>query len=176
VQVGVLKGVLLLFDLATIGLVMGLLRNIGQPSARALAYAWCPLVLKEFTNTGHLDSIAVCLTVAVFWLLTLTRRENNSASAVSQSPIRPQFRDWLAVSLWAGAVLAKLYPVVLAPVLIAFWWRRVRWRASGLFAVFALVVLGGFALLPPNSKVSEDDAVAVTEHSSFSGLGEFLRR
>ena len=39
-------------------------------------------------------------------------------------------------------MLAKLYPVVLAPVLLAFWRRRVRWRTGGLFAVFALVVLG----------------------------------
>ncbi len=175
-QVGVLKGVLLLFDLATIGLVIGLLRNLGQPPARALAYAWCPLVLKEFANTGHLDSIAVCLTVTIFWLLTLPRRENNSASAVSQSPMRPQVRDWLASVIWAGAVLAKLYPVVLAPVLLAFWWRRVRWRTSGLFAAFALVVLGGFELLPPTSQVPTSDAVARTEHSSFSGLNEFLRR
>lgn len=176
VQVGVLKGVLLIFDLATIGLVMGLLRNLGQPPTRALAYAWCPLALKEFANTGHLDSIAVCLTVTVLWLLTMPRRENNSASVVSQSPMRPQFRDWLAVGLWAGAVLAKLYPVVLAPVLLAFWWRRVRWHTSGLFAAFALVVLGGFALLPPNSQAPKADAVAPTEHSSFSGLSEFLRR
>ncbi len=176
VQVGVLKGVLLIFDLATIGLVMGLLRNLGQPPTRALAYAWCPLVLKEFANTGHLDAIAVCLTVAMFWLLTLPRREDNSAFAVSQSPMRPQFRDWIASVLWAGAVLAKLYPVVLAPVLLAFWWRRVRWRTSGLFAAFALVVLGGFALLPSNSQVPTADAVAPTEHSSFSGLSEFLRR
>lgn len=175
-QVSVLKGVLLIFDLATIGLVMGLLRNLDQPPTRALAYAWCPLVLKEFASTGHLDSIAVCLTVTVFWLLTLPRRENNSASAVSQSPTRPQFRDWLASVLWAGAVLAKFYPVVLAPVLLAFWWRRVRWRTGGLFVAFALVVLGGFALLPPNSQVPTADAVAPAEHSIFSGLSEFLRR
>jgi hypothetical protein len=176
VQVGVFKGVLLLFDLATVLLVMGLLRNLNQPPARALAYAWCPLVLKEFANTGHLDAIAVCFTAAVFWLLTLPRRENNSASAVSQSPMQPQFRDWLAAGLWAGAVLAKLYPVVLAPVLLAFWWRRVRWRTSGLLAAFALVVLGGFAMLPPVSQAPKIETLAPAEHSSFSGLGEFLRR
>lgn len=176
VQVGVFKGVLLLFDLATAVLVMGLLRNLSQPPARALAYAWCPLVLKEFANTGHLDAIAVCLTAAMFWLLTLPRGDNNSTSAASRSPLRTQWRDWLAAGLWGGAVLAKLYPVVLAPVLLAFWWRRVRWRASGLFAAFALIVLGGYALLPPNSKAPKAEAVATTEHSSFSGLGEFLRR
>ncbi len=176
VQVAVFKGVLLLFDLATVLLVMGLLRNLNQPPARALAYAWCPLVLKEFANTGHLDAIAVCMTAAVFWLLTLPRRENNSASVASRSPIRPQGRDWLAAGLWGGAVLAKLYPLVLAPVLLAFWWRRVRWRTGGLFAVFALVVLGGYVVLPPTSKAPQIEAVAKTEHSSFSGLGEFLRR
>jgi hypothetical protein len=175
-QVCVLKGVLLLFDLATIGLVIGLLRNLGQPPARALAYAWCPLVLKEFANTGHLDAIAVCFTAAVFWLLTLPRAEKQTSATHCQSSTRPRWCDWLAAGLWGGAVLAKLYPVVLAPVLLAFWWRRVRWRTSGLFAAFALVVLGGFATLPPNSKAAKADAVAVAEHSSFSGLGEFLRR
>jgi hypothetical protein len=52
----------------------------------------------------------------------------------------------------------------------------VRWRTRGLFAAFALVVLGGYALLPPISKTPKADAVATEEHSSFSGLGEFLRR
>jgi len=75
-QIRVLKGVLLTFDLATIGLVMGLLINLGQPPARVLAYAWCPLVLKEFANSGHLDSIAVALTTATLWLLTLSRSRN----------------------------------------------------------------------------------------------------
>ncbi len=169
VQVGVFKGVLLLFDFATGLLVMGLLRNLNQPPARALAYAWCPLVLKEFANTGHLDAIAVCLTAAVFWLLTLPRRADQHARATS-------WRDWLAAGLWGGAVLAKLYPIVLAPVLLAFWWRRVRWRTGGLFASVALVVLGGYALLPPVSNAPKADAVVTAEHSSFSGLGEFFRR
>ena len=176
VQVGVFKGVLLLFDFATVALVMGLLRNLGQSPARALAYAWCPLVLKEFANTGHLDAIAVCLTAAVFWLLTLPRRENNPTSVANRSATRLQWRDWLAASLWAGAVLAKLYPVVLTPVLLAFWWRRVQWRTSGLIAVFAVVVLTGYLALPPVSKVAKTESVVAAEHSSFSGLGEFLRR
>lgn len=176
VQVSVFKGVLLLFDLATVLLVMGLLRNLSQPPARALTYAWCPLVLKEFANTGHLDAIAVCITVAMFWLLTSPRRENNSTSVANQFPLRPQWSDWLAAGLWGGAVLAKLYPLVLAPVLLAFWWRRVRWRTGGLIAVFVLVVLGGYTLLPPNSKAQKNEAAGMAEHSSFSGLGEFFRR
>lgn len=176
VQVGVFKGMLLMLDLATVLLVMGLLRNLNQPPARALAYAWCPLVLKEFANTGHLDAIAVCLTVAVFWLLTLPRRENIFAAAGNKSPQLPDSRDWLAAVLWAGAVLAKLYPVVLAPVLLAFWWRRVRWCVSGFFAAAAIIVVGVCALSLPNSKSSRVETTAVEQHSNISGLGEFLRR
>jgi hypothetical protein len=136
-QVRVLKGVLLVFDLATIGLVMGLLRNLGQPPARALAYAWCPLVLKEFANTGHLDSIAVCLTTAMLWLLTRPRPKEETMIPVNSRAARPSANDWLASALWAGAVLAKLYPLVLAPVLLAHWWRRLHWRTSGLVIVCA---------------------------------------
>ena len=193
-QIGVFKGVLLLFDLATVLLVMGLLRNLNQPPVRALAYAWCPLVLKEFANTGHLDAIAVCLIAAVFWLLTLPRsavvpaaspggvsprertRGETSREPAGEDADATSWRDWLAAGLWGGAVLAKLYPIVLAPVLLAFWWRRVRWRTGGLFAAFALVVLGGYGLLPPISKAPKADAVVTAEHSNFSGLGEFLCR
>lgn len=174
VQVAVFKGVLLLFDLATVLLVMGLLRNLNQPPARALAYAWCPLVLKEFANTGHLDAIAVCLTAAMFWLLTFPRTRSQCSDRPTSA--RPHWQDWLAAGLWGGAVLAKLYPVVLAPVLLAFWWRRVRWQTGGLFTASVLVVLGGYTLLPPNSSPQKDVTVATAEHSSFSGLGEFLRR
>lgn len=176
VQVGIFKGVLLLFDLSTVLLVMGLLRNLNQPPAHALAYAWCPLVLKELANTGHLDAIAVCLTAALFWLLTLPRAENTTIAASNGRTTPPHWRDWLAAALWGGAVLAKLYPIVLAPVLLAFWWRRARWRTGGPSAAFALIVLGGYVLLPPNSKAPKAETVGTVEHSSFSGLGEFLRR
>lgn len=175
-QVCIFKAVLLLFDVATIGLLMGLLRNLKQPPTRALAYAWCPLVLKEFANTGHLDAIAVCLTVAVLWLLTLSRRESESPSKVDQLPSRPRSRDWLAAALWGGAVLAKLYPLVLAPVLLAFWWRRLRWRTCGLLGVFGIVLFSGYEAMPPISRVPTTAGTYARTPSSFSGLREFVRR
>jgi hypothetical protein len=35
----------------------------GRHLGWSLAYAWCPLAVKEVANTGHLDSIPVFLTV-----------------------------------------------------------------------------------------------------------------
>lgn len=169
VQLGIFKGLLLIFDLVTVLLITGLLQNFNQPPARALAYAWCPLVLKEFANTGHLDAIAVCLTAAMFWVLTLPFE----ARGVS---FPRRWRDGLATVLWGASILAKLYPIVLAPVLLTFWWRRSRWRTGAHFATALLVVIAGYALLPSAVKERRTNTATGTAHSSFSGLGEFLRR
>ena len=64
----ILKIWLLGFDLATGGLVLLLLRQTGRPLGMFVLYAWCPLVLKEFANSGHLDVIAVFLTTLAMWL------------------------------------------------------------------------------------------------------------
>ena len=64
----ILKIWLLGFDLATGALVLMLLRETGRPLGMFVLYAWCPLVLKEFSNSGHLDVIAVFLTTLAMWL------------------------------------------------------------------------------------------------------------
>jgi hypothetical protein len=186
-QVRVLKGILLAFDLAVLGFVMGLLRNLGLPVTRALAYGWCPLILKEFANSGHLDSIAVCFTTATLWLLTLRRGEAGESSKL-QLPLRRVLpTDWLAVTAWACATLAKLYPLVLAPLLLVYGWRRLRWRMVFPAALFVTLLLAGYAALPRTSSAQAAPGLhpvaaastttpALPGHSSFSGLGEFLRR
>ena len=63
----ILKIWLLGFDLATGALVLLLLRETGRPLGMFILYAWCPLVLKEFSNSGHLDAIAVFLTTLAMW-------------------------------------------------------------------------------------------------------------
>lgn len=179
-QVRVLKGLLLLFDLLTVVFIMGLLCNVGQPMVRVLAYAWCPLILKEFANTGHLDSIAVCFTTAALWWLTCQRAKEGKGAG--NPPLsRPALgAACLAATAWACAILAKLYPLVLAPVLIAYGWRRWRWRLALPGALFLALLVAGYFALPrhsawPAAPTPEAPAVA-PYHSSFSGLGEFLRR
>ena len=95
-QLRLLKLVLAVFDVTTIALVVGLLRNLGQPAERVLAYAWCPLVLKEFANSGHIDSIAVCLTTAVLWLLTRRCEATANSLPIVRRRFGPSAIDWLA--------------------------------------------------------------------------------
>jgi len=185
-QVRVLKGILLAFDFAVLALVMCLLRNIGQPVGRALAYGWCPLIIKEFANSGHLDSIAVCFTTATLWLLTRSRDGAGDPASLPLPSWRVTFTDWLAATTLACATLAKLYPFVLASLLLAYGWRRLRWQLAFPAMLFASLLAAGYAGLPRNlgarGGATSNPAIIHagspngTDHSSFSGLGKFLRR
>ena len=52
------------FDLGVVWLLAGICTKLGTGDFPLVAYAWCPLVIKEFAGSGHLDAILVCLVVA----------------------------------------------------------------------------------------------------------------
>ncbi len=127
------------FDLATIGVVIRLLRQTQRPATDVLAYAWCPLVVKEIANSGHLDSLAVFLTtLSLSWALSAvgpSRRGRGYFFAIASAA---------ALALGIGA---KLYPLVLVPLLLATWARLVGWRVA-VSAAFVLVAMTAGVLWP----------------------------
>ncbi len=142
------------FDFATLLLVVILLRMACLPIGHAVAYGWCPLVMKEIAGSGHLDSIATFFaTLAVV------------ATVASLRAIRPQQR-WLCVGVAAIAlglgVGAKLFPVVLAPLLCFVWLRRLGWRETfGGAALFLFVAATCLApMLSPSATTGSPPAVA----------------
>jgi alpha-1,6-mannosyltransferase len=61
------KGVLVVLDLVTMGLVAANLRAIGQPAERVIVYAWHPLPIFEFGGSGHIDALMICfIALALF--------------------------------------------------------------------------------------------------------------
>ena len=108
-RVVAMKAAITVFDLATVLLVILLLQTSGCHPAGAILYAWSPLVLKEFANTGHLDAIAVTFTTAA--LLLLVHR-----GEAAWRPNRRLLGSAVALSLAVGA---KIYPVVLLPIFFA---------------------------------------------------------
>jgi len=106
------KRVSTLLDLASVGVLLLLLRAVNRPLHHVLAYAWNPAVLVSFAMSGHFDSLAiVALLAALLFLL-----KNRAAPAMAA----------LALSF-----LAKFFPLLL---LVTFL-KRVRPVYGGLFAL-----------------------------------------
>jgi hypothetical protein len=62
------KLLILCFDLAAVWLLMRLAGESARGTVALLAYAWNPLVIKEFAGSAHIDAVLVCLVLAaVAW-------------------------------------------------------------------------------------------------------------
>jgi hypothetical protein len=133
-----LRSVVCLFDLGCMVVLALLLRRCGRAPAECLLYGWCPVVVKEFAGTGHVDAVAVCLL-----LISLL-------GAVQRS-------WWLAATGAAAAVLAKLYAVILLLLVFAFLRREPAGRGagrrrSGAFLALTLVLCAaGFVAYPESA-------------------------
>jgi hypothetical protein len=171
-HVVVLKALFLVFDLGVIVVLVLLLRALGKPAAWSLAYAWCPLVIKEVANSGHVDVVAVFFTVLTAWLFVRGRPYWGSAA-------------------WSAAVLAKLYPVILLPLVVRGVWERGGWRGTVGPLALAGALLGGtyLAVWPrpagtpePGSSPVKGLQVFLAEwemndpifHTTFAGLDRAL--
>ncbi|MFO7907387.1 MAG: hypothetical protein R6U98_32365, partial [Pirellulaceae bacterium] len=186
-HVFVMKAVLVLFDLGTVLVVIGLLRLAGKHIGWAVAYGWCPLVIKEVANTGHLDSLAVLLTTLglYFAVRPLARGVRGRSGRVQMV---------VAAVFLALAVGAKLYPIVLIPLCVLVWSRTRDWRwmtaATTIFLATTAIVLWPMrpvetARTPPDAghSVAEGalppvpvDTADLKPQDPSGGLKAFLRR
>lgn len=117
-----MKVMLISFDFATGLVIVLLLWHLGLSHSWALAYLWCPLVIKEVANGGHLDSIANLFTlVAVFLLVRAvwpdkSEDEKQDPDAIRKIRFSTYLTSWVSALTLAFAVAAKVYPVVLLPL------------------------------------------------------------
>lgn len=93
-----LRLILLLFDLATLAVLIAALRDLRLSPLMIAVYWWNPLVILELYNSPHLDVTAVAMAVAA--VLLAGRKKFFAASL-----------------MLALAVGVKLWPVVLFPVI-----------------------------------------------------------
>jgi alpha-1,6-mannosyltransferase len=94
-----IKLIFALFDTGVIFLLFMILKRLDQNPLYAVIYAWNPLVLKEFANSGHYDSLAIfCVTLAVY--LLISKKYLFSGAVLSLG------------------VLTKFYPLVIIPFLL----------------------------------------------------------
>lgn len=112
-----MKFMFTLFDIGVIFLLYIILKRLKQNPLYVVIYAWNPLVLKEFANSGHYDALAIfCVMLAVYMLI----REKYLFSGI-------------AVGLGA---LTKFYPLIFIPFFLV----KKQYRA--LFVSIFVFVMG----------------------------------
>ena len=99
------RAILGLFFLGSLAAAAGLLRLAGLDRRLLLIFAWNPLVLKEFADSGHIDTAAVFFLMVSIWMLY-------------------RGKEALSGAALAAASLVKFYPLFAFPFL--FWRSRRR--------------------------------------------------
>lgn len=129
-----MKFLFVLFDIGVVFLLYALLKSLKQNPLYVVIYAWNPLVLKEFANSGHYDAIAICCVTAAVYLILKEK--------------------YIFSSVFLGlGVLAKFYPLIFIPffllkkqykpflmslaIVAAGYLPFIFWGHTGLAAVFA---------------------------------------
>lgn len=148
---------ILAFDCATIYVIAAMLRLVRLRTAWLISYAWCPLVLKEFANSGHLDAIAIFFATAAIYFAC------KSFFAMDYVVVKVRQKDFeFRMALISGVMLAlaigaKLYPVVFVPLLATTCQKRLGWMptaAVGLaFMVITLACLSPMLLQSQRAEV-----------------------
>lgn len=162
-RVIIIKAWLIAFDFGTLLLVIALLRRCQQPVGMCIVYGWCPLVLKEVANSGHLDAVAVFFaTLAVYLAMPIRADQNHEGQPVNQAVMRSS----VAAIVLGFGVGAKLWPMILAPLFLVTSSRRAGWRRALIpAAVFTVTVLTVLWPMLPQSQNSSDLA-SVAQQSS----------
>lgn len=111
-----LKSAIFVFDIANMLLIIAILQKLRLPKSWVVVYAWCPLAIKEFANSGHMEPVMIFFLLVALCCLISRRRT----------------RGWAGLALGAAAA-ANFAAAIIAPVA----WKLERWKALAGMAVIA---------------------------------------
>lgn len=117
-SISFMKFLIVLFDIWAIFLIYKILQTLKINPLYCIVYAWCPLVLKEYANSGHYDTL--CISLVLLAIYSLLKKKSKTSGAIM-----------------GLAVLAKFYPLIFIP----FYLRRKNIKA---FLIAILVILTGY--------------------------------
>ena len=111
------------FDMMSVYVLFQLLRNFKIDPRMSMVYAWSPLVILEFSQSGHNDSVAIFFVLFSF----LALQKGNKVGS--------------AAALALGA-LTKVFPLMLAPVMFKAWGKKGIAVFLVMMAIFYLPYIG----------------------------------
>lgn len=170
-RVFIMKAWFVGFDIATLFVVIALLRLYSKPPSLCVIYGWCPLLMKEVANSGHLDAVAVFFTTLAVYLVARFLVKTTNPPRMSRSSIA---HLGLIGLILGGAVGAKLYPIILAPLFFFAIAGKLGWRIA-LFPAAVLVISTALLVSPMfvGDKASPDQQL---QSDPSLGVVTFLRR
>ncbi|MEO0618287.1 MAG: glycosyltransferase 87 family protein [Pseudomonadota bacterium] len=116
------RAVVMMGDAATLMLIILLLQHVGRSTLWAALYWWNPLVIKELTNSAHMEGVLIPFIMLA--VLASVRGRGLMASGA------------LAI---AGAI--KFWPIILFPVLMRGAGARLTSWIGGFFLIVAVMAL-----------------------------------
>jgi hypothetical protein len=152
----IFKAWFVLFDMMTLVLVVLLLRDTGRSIAWSLAYSWCPLLIKEIANSGHLDAVAMFFTTLAVLLMVRACFLTASSQSEEANNTGSKWAISGAALTLSLAIGAKLYPLVLVPLFLIASFQRFGLRSMILMGL-VLLLATGLILWPmvPTEKLAE---------------------
>lgn len=171
-RVALMRIWLVLCDLGTLIVVLKIISRVGMPLGLSALYGWCPLVVKEIANSGHLDSMAILLTTLGIYGLVRFWQTDDSSFGSSLA--------WVVFSalLLGLGIAAKVYPVVLVPWFTLAVIKRRGWVWAALATL--LLVACAYAALRPmlieEARVQRDERAAggLATFAQYWEMNDFL--
>jgi len=88
-SVTMMRAALVACEVITVLAVIALLRRLGRPATRVVAYAWHPLALWEVANNGHIDAAMTAMMLLALWLFATGRVLRAGAAAAVGALFKP---------------------------------------------------------------------------------------
>lgn len=80
---------LLACEAVSVFIVLLLLKRLGRPQTRVVAYLWHPLPIWEIANSGHVDALMVCLMLIGIWLAVSGRAIRGAVAIALAALVKP---------------------------------------------------------------------------------------
>ena len=129
------KAAIVTCDLGGVWLLWLLAKRLGEGNAAVMAYAWNPLVIKEFAGSGKIDAVWICLTLAGMYF-------NSSLGPALAALVKPAGLLLTPAFVKRGGWRALIAPVLALAALAAHYGVSIEaWAGHGTFntAMFRLI-------------------------------------
>jgi len=129
-SVTVMRVALMGCEAVTVTLIMVLLRRMGRPVTRVIAYLWHPLPLWEIANSGHVDGLMVALMLIGLWI-ALTGHALRGAIVIALATLVKPLAAPVFAGIWRPWDVKMPLVVIAVAVLCYIPYLSVGWGVFG---------------------------------------------